>query len=405
MRRLSESEQTEIWDRFEAGESLRSISRRLGRPPSTIRTHVVSAGWKRPVPPAEWSPRRLSFAEREEISRGIAGGVSMRCIARKLGRAPSTVSREVAANGGRVRYRATAAHVASRHRARRPKPAKLVVNERLREVVESKLDEWWSPTQISSWLIEAYPGDEEMRVSHETIYQSLFVQGRGALRKELWRCLRTGRAVRRPQGRPASTKGQIRDMVMISERPAAVEDRAVPGHWEGDLIMGRNKTAIGTLVERWSRYVMLFSLPDGNSAEAVHTALAATVQRLPVHLWESLTWDQGKEMAQHAQFTVDTGVQVYFCDPKSPWQRGSNENTNGLLRQYFPKGTDLSAHTQHDLDAAAHSLNGRPRQTLGWMTPSDKLAEAVQRSPEVTGDMGGSYWERFIDTLEGGLAL
>ena len=328
MRRLSESEQTEIWDRFEAGESLRSISRRLGRPPSTIRTHVVSAGWKRPVPPAEWSPRRLSFAEREEISRGIAGGVSMRCIARKLGRAPSTVSREVAANGGRVRYRATAAHVASRHRARRPKPAKLVVNERLREVVESKLDEWWSPTQISSWLIEAYPGDEEMRVSHETIYQSLFVQGRGALRKELWRCLRTGRAVRRPQGRPASTKGQIRDMVMISERPATVEDRAVPGHWEGDLIMGRNKTAIGTLVERWSRYVMLFSLPDGNSAEAVRTTLAATVQRLPAYLWESLTWGQGKEMAQHAQFTVDTGVQVYFCDPKSPWQRGSNENTN-----------------------------------------------------------------------------
>ncbi len=378
MRRLSESEQTVIWDRFESGESLRSISRRLSRPPSTIRTHVVSAGWKRPVPPAEWSPRRLSFAEREEISRGIAGGVSMRCIANKLGRAPSTVSREVAANGGRLRYRAAVAHVASRHRARRPKPANLVINPRLRQVVEEKLDEWWSPTQISSWLVDAYPGDEEMRVSHETIYQSLFVQGRGALRKELWRCLRTGRAVRRPQGRGASTKGQIRDMVMISERPAEIEDRAVPGHWEGDLIMGKNKTAIGTLVERWSRYVMLFGLPDGNSAEAVRTALAATVQRLPEHLWESLTWDQGKEMAQHAQFTVDTGVQIYFCDPKSPWQRGSNENTNGLLRQYFPKGTDLSAHTQDDLDAAAHSLNGRPRQTLGWMTPSDKLAEALR---------------------------
>jgi len=194
VRRLSGSERTEIWDRFELGESLRSISRRLGRPPSTIRTHVVSAGWKRPVPPAEWSPRRLSFAEREEISRGIAQGVSLRCVSRKLGRAPSTVSREVAANGGRLRYRATVAHVASRQRAHRPKPAKLVVNERLCEVVEAKLDEWWSPTQISSWLVEAYPGDEEMRVSHETIYQSLFVQGRGALRKELWRCLRTGRA-------------------------------------------------------------------------------------------------------------------------------------------------------------------------------------------------------------------
>ena len=338
----------------------------------------MSAGWKRPVPAGEWSPRRLSFAEREEISRAIAAGSSMRHIARCLGRAPSTVSREVAANGGRLGYRASVAHTASRHRARRPKPVKLVVNVRLRAVVEDKLDEWWSPTQISSWLMEAYPGDEEMRVSHETIYQSLFIQGKGALRKELSRCLRTGRAVRRPQGRPKSTKGQIRDMVMISERPAAVEDRAVPGHWEGDLIMGKNQTAIGTLVERWSRYVMLFPLPDGKDAESVRIALEATVKRLPTHLWESLTWGQGKEMAQHAQFTVDTAVQVYFCDPKSPWQRGSNENTNGLLRQYFPKGTDLSVHTQHDLDAAAHSLNGRPRQTLGWMTPSDKLAEALQ---------------------------
>ena len=215
-------------------------------------------------------------------------------------------------------------------------------------------------------------------MSHETVYQSLFIQGRGALRKELWRCLRSGRATRRPQGRPASTKGQIRDMVMISERPAEVEDRAVPGHWEGDLIIGKNQTAIGTLVERWSRYVMLFPLPDGKTAEAVRMALTETVQRLPEHLWQSLTWDQGREMAQHAQFTIDTGVQVYFCDPKSPWQRGSNENTNGLLRQYFPKGTDMSRLTQEDLDKAAHSLNGRPRQTLGWKTPSDKLAETLQ---------------------------
>ncbi len=215
-------------------------------------------------------------------------------------------------------------------------------------------------------------------MSHETVYQSLFIQGKGALRKELWRCLRTGRATRRPQGRPKSTKGQIRDMVMISERPAAVEDRAVPGHWEGDLLMGKRQTAIGTLVERWSRYVMLFALPDGNSAEAVRVALAANVQRLPEHLWESLTWDRGKEMAQHTQFTVDTGVQVYFCDPNSPWQRGSNENTNGLLRQYFPKGTDMSRLTQEDLDQAAYSLNTRPRQTLNGMTPSDKLAETLQ---------------------------
>ena len=378
MRRLSESEKFEIWDRFEAGESLRSISRRLGRPPSTIRTHVVMAGFRRPLPAAEWSSQRLSLSEREEISRGLAADESLRAIAQRLGRAASTVSREVAGNGGQQRYRAAVAHRASRHRAQRPKPAKLATHLRLQAVVEEKLELWWSPRQISRWLVEAYPSDEEMRVSHETIYQSLFIQGKGALRKELWRCLRTGRATRRPQGRPKSTKGQIRDMVMISQRPPEVEDRAVPGHWEGDLLMGKRQTAIGTLVERWSRYVMLFALPDGNSAEAVRVALSATVQRLPEHLWESLTWDQGKEMAQHVQFSVDTGVEVFFCDPNSPWQRGTNENTNGLLRQYFPKGTDMSKLTQDDLDQAAYSLNTRPRQTLNWMTPSDKLAEALQ---------------------------
>jgi IS30 family transposase len=235
------------------------------------------------------------------------------------------------------------------------------------------------PQQIAGRLARTYPDDEEMRVSHETIYLTLFIQARGGLKRELTQHLRTRWANRRPKGaRPVSGKGQIVDPVMISQRPAAVEDRAVPGHWEGDLIMGKRQTAIGTLVERWSRYVMLFPLPDGHTAEAVRVALAATVQRLPEHLWESLTREQGKEMAQHATFTVDTGVQVYFCDPKSPWQRGSNENTNGLLRQYFPKGTDMSALTQEDLDAAAHSLNGRPRQTLEWMTPSEKLTEALQ---------------------------
>jgi IS30 family transposase len=254
---------------------------------------------------------------------------------------------------------------------------KLAECPRLCEAVEEKLLLWWSPGQISRWLVRAYPDDEEMRVSHETIYQSLFVQGRGALRKELWRALRTGRARRRPQGRPASTKGQIRDMVMISERPAEVADRAVPGHWEGDLIVGKRKTSIGTLVERQSRYVMLFQVPD-NTAESVRVALTETVKKLPEHLWRSLTWDQGTEMAQHAQFTIDTGIQVYFCDPKSPWQRGSNENTNGLLRQYFPKGTDLSLVSQDQLDHAAHSLNTRPRQTLGDLTPSEKLAAAMQ---------------------------
>jgi IS30 family transposase len=377
MERLSESERNELWDPWEAGESQRSIGRRLGRSPSTVRTRLVSAGWRRPSRPVEWCSLRLSMADREEISRGLAGNESLRSIARRLGRAPSTVSREVRINGGQVKYRATVAHRASRRRAKRPKPRKLTECPRLRTAVEGKLLLWWSPGQISRWLVRAYPDDEEMRVSHETIYQSLFVQGRGALRKELWRSLRTGRAIRRPQGRPKSTKGKIRDMVMISERPAEVADRAVPGHWEGDLIIGTRNSAIGTLVERQTRYVMLFR-PQDSTAESVRVALTDTIKKLPEHLWKSLTWDQGKEMAQHTQFTVDTGVQVYFCDPKSPWQRGSNENTNGLLRQYFPKGTDLSLHTQDDLDQAAYSLNTRPRQTLGGMTPSDKLAEAMQ---------------------------
>ena len=378
MERMSVSEREELWDRWEAGESQRSISRRLGRSPSTIRTQLVSACLKRPNPAGEGCSVRLSSAEREEISRGIAGGESLRSIASRLGRSPSTVSREVKINGGLHGYRAVVAHRASRRRAKRPKVMKLAECPRLGEAVETKLELWWSPSQISRWLVRAYPHDEEMRVSHETIYQSLFVQGRGALGKELWRSLRTGRAVRRPQGRPKSTKGKIRDMVMISERPAEIEDRAVPGHWEGDLIIGKGKSAIGTLVERQSRYVMLFPVPKGNRAEDVRVALTDTIKKLPEHLWQSLTWDQGTEMAQHAQFTIDTGVQVYFCDPKSPWQRGSNENTNGLLRQYFPKGTDLSIVTQDQLDHAAYSLNTRPRQTLDDMTPSDKLAEVLQ---------------------------
>jgi IS30 family transposase len=375
--RLSVSEREELWDRWEAGESQRSIGRHLSRSPSTVRAHLVSGGWKRPGPRLEWCQLRLSLADREEISRGLACHESLRSIANGLGRAPSTVSREVRINGGHRRYRATVAHRASRRRAKRPKPGKLAECPRLRTAVEGKLLLWWSPGQISRWLIRTYPGDEEMRVSHETIYQSLFVQGRGALRTELWRSLRTARAIRRPQGRPKSTKGQIRDMVMISERPAEIEDRAVPGHWEGDLIIGTRNSAIGTLVERQTRYVMLFR-PQDNTAESVRVALTATIKKLPDHLWKSLTWDQGKEMAQHTQFTIDTGVQVYFCDPKSPWQRGSNENTNGLLRQYFPKGTDLSQHTQHVLDQAAYSLNTRPRQTLRDMTPSEKLAEVLQ---------------------------
>ena len=376
--RYSDVELVEVWDRRQAGESNRSIGRRVGRSGAAIRALVESSGGVRPRQRCR-SHRQLSLSEREEISRGLAAGDSMRSIAARLGRAPSTVSRELARNGGRGSYRA---HIAERdawQRARRPQRSKLAVNERLRWEVEEKLQIRWSPQQISRWLAHTYRGVEEMQVSHETIYLTLFIQARGGLKRELTQHLRARRANRRPavKGAP-SGKGRIVDPVMISERPGEVEDRAVPGHWEGDLIMGKRQTAIGTLVERWSRYVMLFPLPDGHKAEAVRDALTDTVQQLPEHLWKSLTWDQGKEMAQHAQFTIDTGVQVYFCDPKSPWQRGSNENTNGLLRQYFPKTTDMSKLTQADLDFAAHQLNGRPRQTLNWMTPSQKLAEALQ---------------------------
>ena len=377
-RRFTEAEVGEVWERRQEGESNRSIGRRLGRSGASIRALVESTGGVRPAVRYR-SRRQLSQLEREEISRGVAAGESLRVIAGRLGRAVSTVSRELTRNGGRPTYRAHRADRAAWQRARRPQPCKLATNPALRAAVEDKLAVRWSPQQISRWLRRTYPGIEAMHVSHETIYVTLFIQARGGLKRELARHLRTRRANRRPKGpKPPSNKGRIVDMVMISERPAEIEDRAVPGHWEGDLLMGRRQTAIGTLVERWSRYVMLFSLPDGNSAEAVRVALAATVQKLPIHLWHSLTWDQGKEMAQHAQFSIDTGVEVFFCDPKSPWQRGSNENTNGLLRQYFPKGTDMAALTQADLDFAAHQLNGRPRQTLDWMSPSEKLAEALQ---------------------------
>ena len=317
-RRFTDAEVVEVWDRRQVGEPTRSIARRLGRDGSSIRRIFEDAGGVRPATRCR-AERHLSLLEREEISRGMAAGDSLRAIASRLMRAPSTISREVARNGGRRRYRAHRADEASWRRARRPQPCELAINGTLREVVEEKLAIRWSPQQISGWLRHTYPGVEGMQVSHETIYLTLFIQGRGALRRELTQHLRTRRTNRRPQGkRPPSGKGQIVNPVMISERPAEAEDRAVPGHWEGDLLMGKRQTAIGTLVERWSRYVMLFALPDGNGAEAVRNALAETVQQLPEHLWESLTWDQGKEMAQHAQFTIDTGIQVYFCDPRQP---------------------------------------------------------------------------------------
>jgi IS30 family transposase len=279
-------------------------------------------------------------------------------------------------NGGPHHYRAATADRRADHRARRPKQGKLARCPKLRRLVEAKLERCWSPQQISRWLAVHYAQDPEMQVSHETIYLSLYVQGRGALRKELHQALRTGRATRRPKRQLPTGKGMIPNMVMISERPAEVEDRAVPGHWEGDLIMGSRKTSIGTLVERSTRFVMLMKL-EKPTAEQVRTAMARKIRSLPTELKRSITWDQGKEMADHVRFTIATGVQVYFCDPKSPWQRGTNENTNGLLRQYFPKGTDLSIYSQARLNAVARELNGRPRQTLGWMTPSERLAEVV----------------------------
>jgi IS30 family transposase len=325
------------------------------------------------------SPLRLSTAEREEISRGLAAGESLRVIAGRLARAPSTVSREVARNGGRPIYRACRADRAAVRNMRRPKVAKLAQCPRLREAVEAKLELRWSPQQIASWLVLEFPDDAEMRVSHETIYLSLFVQSRGALRKELTRYLRMKRSVRRPGGKPPNTgQSHIPAMVNIRERPAEADDRAVPGHWEGDLVYGQGPGVVATLVERHSRFVMLVGLPENHRADVVAAALAAKVTELPEHLRRSLAWDQGREMAQHAAFTIASGVPVYFCDPRSPWQRGSNENTNGLLRQYLPRNSRLGDRTQIELDAIADQLNGRPRQTLGWKTPSQTLDRAMR---------------------------
>ena len=374
---LSAAEQDEVWARWRQGQSLRLIARQLGKRGPSVRAFVLQTGGVQHHPPRR-GQRSLSMAEREEISRGVAAGEPCRQIAARLGRAPSTVSRELVRNGGRGCYRAQVADAAAFRRAQRPKAAKLVTQPRLRAVVEAKLALRWSPQQIAGWLPLASPQDSVMRVSHETIYLSLFVQSRGALRRELQRCLRTGRAMRYPRGkRLPQGRGQLRDTLHISQRPAEAADRAVPGHWEGDLVFGKRPSAVGTLVERHSRYVLLFPLADGLTAERMRPALTAAVLRLPQQLRRSLTWDQGREMAEHLQFTIDSGVQVYFCDPRSPWQRGTNENTNGLLRQYLPKGADLRQFDQAALDAIAAELNGRPRQTLGFKTPSQALAQAL----------------------------
>jgi transposase, IS30 family len=322
---------------------------------------------------------RLSLIEREEIRAGIAAGDSFRAIARRLGRSPSTVSREVGGVGRRGRYRATRADELACLAALRPKRSKLACNPRLRRAVTGMLERRFSPQQISARLRLDYPDDEEMRIAPETIYQSLYVQSRGRLRKQLAGYLRTGRTRRKPRRGPTG-QGQIKDMVSISERPAEVQDRAVPGHWEGDLIVGKQgRSFIGTLVERQTRFVMLTRLGNDASTETVTARIAEQIVRLPEQLRLSLTWDQGREMARHLEFTVATGVEVYFCDPHSPWQRGSNENTNGLLRQYFPKGTDLAAHHQDELDRVAAQLNQRPRQTLDWHTPAEKMTQLLLR--------------------------
>jgi IS30 family transposase len=368
-----------FWEGVRAGLPVREAAVAAGAERTAEGWFRAAGGVKGNGPPGQAGGRYLSVAEREEIAVGVAAGEPLRVIAARLGRAASTVSREVRRNGTRRGYRAVAAQAQAEFRARRPKTARLAGNPRLRGWVQDRLEERWSPEQISAMLKAEFPDEPEMRVSHETIYQAIYVQGRGALRRELAACLRTGRALRRPRRKAGVRRGRIPDMVMISERPAEADDRAVPGHWEGDLIMGaRNASAIGTLVERSTRFVLLLHLPHGHDPAAVAAAMTGAMATLPAQLRRSLAWDQGKEMAAHKQVALATGLEVYFCDPHSPWQRGSNENTNGLLRQYFPKGTDLSAHGKARLEAVAAELNARPRKTLGWRTPARALDEILQ---------------------------
>jgi IS30 family transposase len=378
--KLSPEVRVRVRAMYRAGKPCKEIAAELGERfvdvHEVVRVSSVAHEWS--FAP---SAARLSLTEREEIRAGLERGETYKAIGARLGRATSTISREVAHNGGRRRYRAVWAHWRAAECARRPKERKLNTHPALRREVYANLKALWSPDEIARRLRRDFPDDPMMRVSHETIYRSLYVQGRGELRRELARCLRRGRAQRRPQGR-LETRGTIPDMVMISERPAEVADRAVPGHWEGDLIMGKNnRSAVGTLVERSTRYVLLLHLPNGKSATDVRAAMEAAIATLPAKLARSLTWDQGTEMAQHKEFTIATGIPIYFCDPHSPWQRGANENTNGLLRQYMPKGTDLSKLTRADLDEIERSINGRPRKTLDYLKPCEKLAELIATTP------------------------
>jgi IS30 family transposase len=376
-RYYSEADKALMWDRWQKGDSLHTIGRLFERSHTSVRRILAETGGIRPSPRSR-SRLALSLAEREEISRGIVAGHSIRSIAQTLGRAPSTVSRELQRNGGRQLYRANQADQAAWDRAHRPKRCKLVANRALARIVARKLTLHWSPDQIAGWLKRTYPDDESYQVSHETIYRSLFIQARGALKKELLQHLRSQRTMRRSRHKSLKGEGlgQITDTVSIRERPASAEDRAVPGHWEGDLLFGSKNSQIATLVERHSRYVMLARVANKDSKTVIE-ALIKQARKLPRELYKSLTWDRGSEMAEHQRFTLATDIQVYFCDPRSPWQRGSNENTNRLLRQYFPKGMDLSRHSQAKLNAVARQLNERPRKTLNYATPAERFNQCV----------------------------
>jgi len=373
----TESQKALMWERWQKGDSLQQIAQLFDRNHTSVQGILVRTGGIRPAQ-RHRSRLALTLAEREEISRAVAAGHSMRSMATLLGRAPSTISREIQRNGGQQWYRASQADQAAWDRAQRPKPCKLVQNRSLAGIVAGRLQSLWSPEQIAGWLKRTYPDDEARQVSHETIYRSLFIQARGALKKELLQHLRRTRVMRRSRHhtQKTGTHGRIVDAVSISERPATTEDRALPGHWEGDLLFGSRDSQIATLVERHTRYVMLVKVP-GKDTETVINALIKNARKLPQELYKSLTWDRGKEMAAHKRFTLATDIKVYFCDPQSPWQRGTNENTNGLLRQYFPKGNDLSGYSQAKLNAVARKLNERPRKTLDYETPAERFSQSV----------------------------
>ena len=373
----TENQKALMWERWKQGDSLQMIAQLFDRNHSSIQPILAETGGIRPAP-RHRSRLALTLTEREEVSRAVVAGVSIRAIAARIGRAPSTISRELQRNGGRTQYRAVQADQHAWDQARRPKHCKLAENRMLANMVTSKLQLQWSPEQVAGWLRQLFPSYEEYHVSHETIYRSLYIQARGALKKELLEHLRRSRAMRRSRHHTQKTDnhGRIKDAVSISERPAVAEDRAVPGHWEGDLLFGSHNSQIATLVERQTRYVMLVKVA-GKDTETVVNALIENARRLPHELYKSLTWDRGKEMAAHKRFTLATDIQVYFCDPQTPWQRGSNENTNGLLRQYFPKGLDLSTYSQDKLDEVARRLNERPRKMLDYQTPAQRFDRCV----------------------------